>query len=260
MNFNDCNIFKTFLFLRNVYLATLLPFLLSSIFVCSITHNQLTVMGTEIDDNSIAYVDFSFPAIRYSSLSTLYSLYPSSLSFNQTITHSISEPQNVLPPDIKMNYNGTEYDGRLIAYKYRQTPSFGQLDPLTKELSVRDAQTGELGDFTSSPEAAMLRLNSSLYEIPAQNGSKVKFTISNSPAQLPPESLSVTAYTLNPTKAVKVLEVDEQDPSNTSFRINLEKGKYLLLATSTWIASSTGDERNNNISGYAIYAWSTEIL
>ena len=47
-----------------------------------------------------------------------------SSSFDETFTHSLAEPGKVLPPIVKMNYNGTEYDGKLIAYEFRPTDSF----------------------------------------------------------------------------------------------------------------------------------------
>jgi hypothetical protein len=61
--------------------------------------------------------------------------------------------------------------------------------------------------------------------------------------------LSILAYTLNPVQAVKVLDVDDQDPTNTSFRIDLEnEGKHLLMATATWSPFFSGDDQNNYIS------------
>jgi hypothetical protein len=133
-----------------------------------------------------------------------------------------------------MSYNRTKYEGELIAYKFRQTGSFGQLNPLTKEFSIRDSQSGELKNFISNPDSIITNLNHSLKEIKIQNGTEMKFPIANIPAQLFPTSLSVIAHTLNPIEAVKVLDVDEQDPTNTSFKINLEnEGKYLLMATAT---------------------------
>jgi hypothetical protein len=46
--------------------------------------------------------------------------------------------------------------------------------------------------------------------------------------------LSITAYNPNPTKAIKVLDVDERDPENSSFTISLDnKEKYLLMGTAT---------------------------
>jgi hypothetical protein len=163
----------------------------------------------------------------------------------------------VLPPDVKMNYNGTEYDGKLISYKFRKTESFGQLDPLTKELSFRDVQNGELRDFTIKPNNIIKNLNFSLSEsIKIENSSQVKSVITDSPTQLPPDSLSITAYNPNPTKAIKVLEVDERDPENSSFTISLDnKEKYLLMGTATWTSVSSEVNQNNNVTGYAIYVW-----
>src|ERR671919_98897 len=75
-----------------------------------------------------------------------------------------------------------EDDGKLISYKFRKTESFGQLDPLTKELSFRDVQNGELQDFTIKPNNIIKNLNFSLSEsIKIENSSQVKFVITDSP-------------------------------------------------------------------------------
>jgi hypothetical protein len=193
--------------------------------------------------------NFSYPVI--------FTIYIRNLHCRTKLLYSIANPQMVLPPDVKMNYNGTEYDGKLISYKFRKTESFGQLDPLTKELSFRDVQNGELRDFTIKPNNIIKNLNFSLSEsIKIENSSQVKSVITDSPTQLPPDSLSITAYNPNPTKAIKVLEVDERDPENSSFTISLDnKEKYLLMGTATWTSVSSEVNQNNNVTGYAIYVW-----
>jgi hypothetical protein len=235
--------------------------LLFTIFVFSLTESQL-VTGTELDHGSIFTEGSLSPDMKSLLTMTSYSPYSMlSSSSDRTFTHSLADPGNVLPPRIEMNYNGSEYDGQLIAYEFRRTDSFSQLSPLTKELSVRDIQNGELKNLIISPDGILTNINQSSMELKIENGSKMKFAVTNSPSQLPPASLSILAYTLNPVQAVKVLNVDDQDPTSTSFRIDLEnEGKHLLMATATWSPFFSGDDQNNYISGYAIYVWPTDIV
>ena len=179
--------FQSFLlhitFLRRKRLFALLVFLLFITIGISLIHNQLTT-STKLSYYLIPYLahaDLFIPTEFFLSRDIYYLYSEPSLS-NQFITYSIANPQMVLPPDVKMNYNGTEYDGKLISYKFRKTESFGQLDPLTKELSFRDVQNGELRDFTIKPNNIIKNLNFSLSEsIKIENSSQVKFVITDSP-------------------------------------------------------------------------------
>lgn len=112
----------------------------------------------------------------------------------------------------------------------------------------------------SSPRDIIANLNESLIEIKLRNGTEIGFTMTNSTTQLPPAGLSIIAYAPNPIESVKVLDVDEQDPTKISFQINLDHGKYYLLATATWSAATSIEDQKNNISGYAIYGWPTDIV
>jgi hypothetical protein len=56
-----------------------------------------------------------------------YISFSSSSSNESVITHSLSNPQAVLPPHITLNYSDEEYEGLLLTYKYRNANSFGQL-------------------------------------------------------------------------------------------------------------------------------------
>ena len=218
--------------------------------------------GTKLDYDLILSEGSFTPNSKFLLVMTSYSPYSMlSSSSDQTYTHSLADPGEVLPPIVETNYNGTEYNGKLIAYEFRRTDSFSQLSPLTKELSVRDAEDGEFKNLIISPDSIITTLNQSSIEIKVENGSKMKFVITNNPSQLPPASLSITAYSRSPFEAVKVLDVDEQDPTDTSFRIDLASHeKYLLIATATWSSAFTGSDQNNDISGYAIYAWPTDIV
>jgi hypothetical protein len=118
----------------------------------------------------------------------------------------------------------------------------------------RDICSCNYGECTST-----IRLRLAVYWKRAAANAK-EFAIANSPAQLPPASLSITAYAPNPIKAVKVLDVDEQEPTNISFHIDLDHGRYYLMATATWSAATSVEDQKSNISGYAIYVWTTNIV
>ena len=80
---------------------------------------------------------------------------------------------------------------------------------------MRDGQNGELKNLIISPNSTITSLNQSSMEIKIENGSKMKFAITNNPSRLAPASLSIIAYSQSPFEAVKVRDVDDQDPTNT---------------------------------------------
>lgn len=130
------------IFLRRKRLFAFLVFWLSITIRMSLIHNQLTTF-IKLNHYSIPYLahaDLIIPTEFFLSRD-IYYLNSEPSSLNQIIMYSIANPQMVLPPDVKMNYNGTDYEGKLISYKFRKTDSFGQLDPLTKELSFRASKT-----------------------------------------------------------------------------------------------------------------------
>ena len=226
---------------KDRYISSLLLLLLS-IASGSVAIESQFVAGSNIDYDSPSYESYLVP-VKNNLATSSYSEYSIFSLYDQIITHSLADPGKVLPPRVVMNYSGTEYEGELIAYKFRQTASFGHLNPLTTELSGRDAQTGELKNIMSNPSDIIANLNNSLVEIKIENGTEIRFAIANSPAQLPPTSLSIIAYAPNPFEAVKVLDVDEQDPTNISFHIDLDPGKYYLMATATWSAATSVEDQ-----------------
>jgi hypothetical protein len=135
---------------------------------------------------------------------------------------------HILPPNILMTYSGTEYQGGLISYKYRGGETFSQLG--------------------IPPEKVKANLPSCL--ITVQKGSTVKFEIIGYPSVLPPSSLSVTAYS-NTGKAVEVLTATQF--SKSTFPVNLDKGKYILLAVAVWLP------RSEKVAGYVMYNYPIKV-
>ena len=134
-----------------------------------------------------------------------------------------------LPPKIVMVYSGTQHPGVLISYKYRHGYTFGQLDIPAKNVT------------------ALLPAN----VVTIKKGSSIQFFAKRNPAILPPSSLSIDAYT-SQGKAVGVLNITKGTSSNVA--LNLAQGKYILLATATWIP------RSEDVTGYAIFSYMINIV
>ena len=134
-----------------------------------------------------------------------------------------------LPPRIVMVYNGTQHLGVLVSYKYRHGYTFGQLDiPLKKvtELLPSDVITIKKGSF-------------------------VQFFAKGNPSILPANSMSIDAYA-SQGKALSVLNTTKA--TNSTFALNLNEGRYILLATATWIPGS------EDVTGYAIFSYMVDVV
>lgn len=138
--------------------------------------------------------------------------------------------QDVLPPEMYMVYRDVVYLGELSQSKYREGETFSDLD--------------------ISPENISSELPAETVEI--ENGTCVQFIVRGTPSTLPPDSLDISTYTIDGTP-VGVLSATEDNTS--TFRIDLSRGAYILLATATWIPS-TEDEY---VTGYVIYKFLTNI-
>src|SRR5690349_7774514 len=151
-------------------------------------------------------------------------------SISAPVTTNSSELKiEVLPPKIVMNYANKIYNGELSEAKYRAGSTFN-------ELHV-------------SPQNITTDLPSNVIHI--QKDSCVQFLIKGAPKQLPPSSLAVTAYPANTETAVKVLNATNYDSS--IFRMSLNKGPYVLLATATWLPGS------EDVTGYVIYKFMASV-
>jgi hypothetical protein len=145
-------------------------------------------------------------------------------------TNSSELKVKVLPPKIVMNYAGIEYQGDLSEAKYRAGINF-------PELHIR-------------PQNITVNLPSNIVHV--QKGSCIQFLIRGTPKLLPPSSLAVTAYSDTSGAAVKVLNATDYD--NSIFRMNLNSGNYILLATATWLPGS------EDVTGYVIYKFVVSVV
>jgi hypothetical protein len=117
----------------------------------------------------------------------------------------------------------------LVSYKYRHGYTFGQLDIPAKKVTVL--------------------LPADVVNI--KKGSSVQFFAKGNPPILPPTSLSIDAYT-SQGKAVSVLNTTKSTSSTVA--LNLNEGKYILLATATWIPGS------EDVTGYTIFSYMINIV
>ncbi|MGB7881392.1 MAG: hypothetical protein WBL44_01595 [Nitrososphaeraceae archaeon] len=131
---------------------------------------------------------------------------------------------NVLPPEITMIYKGNEYEGELSESNYREGETISELQP---------PPTNNTANLPSN----IVSLN---------KDSCVQFLITGTPRTLPPNSLDVSAYTLDNTP-VAVLDAAENYTS--TFQVTLDDGIYALLSAATWDPTSADED----VGGYVIY-------
>jgi hypothetical protein len=131
---------------------------------------------------------------------------------------------NVLPPEITMIYKGNEYEGELSESNYREGETISELQP---------PPTNNTANLPSN----IVNLN---------KDSCVQFVIRGTPRTVPPNSLDVSAYTLDNTP-VAVLDAAENYTS--TFQVTLDDGIYALLSAATWDPTSADED----VGGYVIY-------
>jgi hypothetical protein len=137
----------------------------------------------------------------------------------------------VLPPKILMVYNGKQHDiGNLFSSKYRAGSSFSQLQIPHERI------------ISNIP-------NNSLIVI---NGSCLGFAIQNDPLTKTPSSLNVNVYN-GQGYPLKVLSSIENSKS-TFFTVNLNEGKYILLAVATWLPTE------QKVTGYVEYSFMIDVI
>lgn len=136
---------------------------------------------------------------------------------------------STLPPRIVMVYDGIQHPGVLVSYKYRHGYTFGQLDIPAEKVTAL--------------------LPSDVVNI--KKGSIVRFFAKGYPAILPPSSLSIDAYT-SQGKAVGILNITKSTSSR--FALNLNEGKYILLAVATWLP------RSEDVTGYTIFTYMVNVV
>jgi hypothetical protein len=147
---------------------------------------------------------------------------------SDTTKNVSSSVLNVLPPEIIMIYNGKEYQGELSESKYREGETFS--------------------DLHIPPENITANLPLKIVNI--DKNSCIQFIIKGTPRILPPSSLDISAYTVQGSP-VAVLNATENDSS--TFPVNLDNGKYILLSAATWVPSS------EQVTGYVIYKFLVNV-
>jgi hypothetical protein len=173
---------------------------------------------------------------------------------SETYSKSISQ---VLPPDIELKFNGSSYFGNLITYKFREDYSFSEL----KE----EERTFDIGGKLTALHIPLIQnlakhiSNNNIITI--KNGYELKFVITEYPKSLEPSSLSINAYEVkndnNNNKNIlqnpKVLSIVNNE-NELNFNVNLPPGKYLFVATATWIPKTP-----DHAGGYVIYGYNIDM-
>ena len=169
------------------------------------------------------------PATGSSLVDSLYVKAAASISANSNNKYIPFTSNITLPPRIVMVYDGIQHRGVLVSYKYRHGYTFGQLDIPAEKVTAL--------------------LPSDVVNI--KKGSIVRFFAKGEPAILPSSSLSINAYT-SQGKAVGVLNTTKA--ASSTFPLNLQGGKYILLAVATWLPGS------EDVTGYAIFSYMVNVV
>ena len=169
------------------------------------------------------------PATGSSLVDSLYVKAAASISANSNHKYIPFTSNITLPPRIVMVYDGIQHRGVLVSYKYRHGYTFGQLDIPAEKVTAL--------------------LPSDVVNI--KKGSIVRFFAKREPAILPSNSLSINAYT-SQGKAVGVLNTTKA--ASSTFSLNLQEGKYILLAVATWLPGS------EDVTGYAIFSYMVNVV
>jgi hypothetical protein len=164
----------------------------------------------------------------------------------------------VLPPNIELKFNASNYLGNLITYKFREGYSFNEL----KE----EERTFDIGGKLTSLHIPLIQnlakhiSNNNIITI--KNGSELKFVINEYPKILEPSSLSINAYEVkdddeNNNKNIlqnpKVLGIANNE-NELNFNVDLPPGKYMFVATATWIPKTP-----DHPGGYVMYSYNINI-
>jgi hypothetical protein len=125
-------------------------------------------------------------------------------------------------------------------------------------MSHQNYKTKEISRVSIKPNSLPLRIIAIVLSILfitlyVQYNSKVPFfaQVHGEPAILPSNSLSINAYT-SQGKAVGVLNTTKA--ASSTFSLNLQEGKYILLAVATWLPGS------EDVTGYAIFSYMVNVV
>jgi hypothetical protein len=212
------NIFKIFSKSDSLFLGIAIIFLLLS---ASIKYDNTEIISSQ------AYATTSITSSTADNTfvkTTVRSISSNSNNYYVPFTSNLT-----LPPRIVMVYNGIPHSGVLVSYKYRHGYTFGQLDiPAIKVTAL---------------------LPSDVVNI--KRDSFVQFIAKGNPPILPPSSISIDAYT-SQGKAISVLNITKG--TSSGFALNLNEGKYILLATATWLPGS------EDVTGYSIFSYMVNVV
>ena len=161
----------------------------------------------------------------------------------------------VLPPNIELKFNASNYLGNLITYKFREGYSFNEL----KE----EERTFDIGGKLTSLHIPLIQnlakhiSNNNIITI--KNGSELKFVITEYPKILEPSSLSINAYEVNNNNNKNILQNPKvlgiaNNEKELNFNVDLPSGRYMFVATATWIPKTS-----DHAGGYVMYGYNIDM-
>lgn len=164
----------------------------------------------------------------------------------------------VLPPNIELKFNTSTFFGSLITYIFREGYSFNELKEEERTFGVGDKLTALNVPLIQN----LAKYISNKNIITIKNGSELNFIITDYPKILEPSSLGINAYKVkddneNNNEDIlqnpKVLGIANNE-NELNVNVNLPLGKYLFVATATWIP-----ETSDHAGGYVMYGYNIAI-
>ncbi len=149
---------------------------------------------------------------------------------------SVKNPFGGGPPEIIMNLDDKAYPGELRNFVWNG-------GDVNDNFPVNEPPRNNI--------TAIIPNNTATIE----KGSQVRFAVKDNPSpEVQPDSLSVTAYTLEGYPS-KVLNVSSNKAD--TFNVELDEGKYILLAVATWLPN---EENYLTTEGYVSYAYRIDVV
>ena len=139
-------------------------------------------------------------------------------------------------PSISIKYNNNTYVGELQSVAF----SYGDVNDSLESFGNNSS------NITSIIPDKIINIS---------QGEQIQLLIRGNPTpENQPNTLSSTAYHINGTQ-VKVLSISE-DGKRDMFRVDLEKGQYLILTIATWLPNQDNYVKS---SGYVSYIFRANV-
>lgn len=197
----------------------------------------------KVNFNQILFETKNFTTQEYDQV------YKNPITYEQNLNMIVSQ---ILPPNITLFYNNSEYFGKVISYKFREGYTFAEL-----QEELRTFNLGNVLFSLNTPAFDNLSNSITNNTITIKNDSELKFIILEYPERLQPSSLSINSYKVNEDENTlqnpRVLQI-VNNANELNFKVNLTSGRYVLIATATWIPESL-----DHVGGYIMHGFNINI-